>query len=172
MSVMVMISSSRRSAAWSCVIVPWMRSRSAWSMWRCCASVWPESSAFAPVLGHNGGGAVLNVLSALSWFGYPGSGSYHLAKAAAWAMTNSARLELADQGTLVTGVHLGLADTGMSARFVDTPKLAPSEVVRAALDGVEAGDWEVLVDDWSRTVKTAFAGDPRKFYAALAAMTF
>jgi NAD(P)-dependent dehydrogenase (short-subunit alcohol dehydrogenase family) len=127
--------------------------------------------AFAPVLRRNGGGAVLDVLSAMSWFGVPGTSAYHVAKAAAWAMTNSARLELADQGTLVTGVHLGLADTDMSAQF-DSPKLAPAEVARIALDGVEAGDWEVLVDDWSRTVKAALAEDPRTFYAALAAMTF
>jgi len=45
-------------------------------------------------------------------------------------------------------------------------------VGRAGLDGIEAGAWEVLVDDWSRTVKTALAEDPRKFYEALAATTF
>ncbi|MGH3494351.1 MAG: SDR family oxidoreductase, partial [Sciscionella sp.] len=127
--------------------------------------------AFAPVLQRNGGGAVLNVLSAMSWFGFAGDNSYHLAKAAAWAMANGTRLELADQGTLVTSVHLGLADTDMSAQF-DSPKLAPAEVARTALNGIEAGDWEVLVDDWSRTVKTALADDPRTFYESLAAMTF
>jgi NAD(P)-dependent dehydrogenase (short-subunit alcohol dehydrogenase family) len=127
--------------------------------------------AFAPVLGRNGGGAVLNILSAMSWFGYPGDNSYHVAKAAEWAMTNGVRLELATQGTLVTGVHLGLADTDMSAGF-DGAKIPPVEVARAALDGVEAGAWEVLVDDWSRGVKTALAGDPRTFYEALSTTTF
>jgi len=127
--------------------------------------------AFAPVLRRNGGGAVLNILSALSWFSNPGATTYHVAKAAAWAMTNGVRLELADQGTLVTAVHLGLADTDMSARF-DAPKLAPLDVARAALDGVEAGAWEVLVDEWSRTVKSALAEDPRAFYEALATTTF
>jgi NAD(P)-dependent dehydrogenase (short-subunit alcohol dehydrogenase family) len=126
---------------------------------------------FAPVLRRNGGGAVLNVLSAMSWFGYPGANAYHVAKAAEWAMANGVRLELAEQGTLVTGVHLGLADTDMTAAF-DSAKLAPVEVARAALDGVEAGAWEVLVDEWSRTVKTALAADPRAFYEALAATTF
>ncbi|MEZ0108328.1 NAD(P)-dependent dehydrogenase (short-subunit alcohol dehydrogenase family) [Catenulispora sp. EB89] len=127
--------------------------------------------AFAPVLGRNGGGAVVNLLSAMSWFAYPGANAYHVAKAAAWAMVNSVRLELADQGTLVTGVHLGLADTDMSAAF-DSEKLPPVEVARAALDGVEAGAWEVLVDEWSRTVKSSLAADPRPFYEALAATTF
>jgi NAD(P)-dependent dehydrogenase (short-subunit alcohol dehydrogenase family) len=115
--------------------------------------------AFAPALERNGGGAVLNILSAMSWFGYAGDNSYHVAKAAAWAMANGVRLELADQGTFVTSVHLGIADTDMTAGF-DAPKLAPAAVAKAALDGIEAGAWEVLADDWSRTVKTALCRRP------------
>lgn len=41
--------------------------------------------AFAPVLERNGGGAILNVLSAMSWFSYDGANSYAVAKAAQWA---------------------------------------------------------------------------------------
>ncbi|WP_066372909.1 SDR family oxidoreductase [Herbidospora mongoliensis] len=119
---------------------------------------------FAPTLGANGGGAIVNVLSAMSWFAYPGANAYHVAKAAEWALTNAVRLELAGQGTLVTGVHLGLADTDMTAGH-DADKLPPAEVVRAALDGVEAGTWEVLVDDWSTHIKKSLAEDPRAFYA-------
>lgn len=122
--------------------------------------------AFAPVLAGNGGGAVVNVLSASSWFAYPGNNPYHLAKAAQWALTNGVRLELAEQETLVTAVHLGLADTDMSASF-QVDKLAPADVARGALDGVRDGAWEVLLDDWSRTVKASLAGDPRDFYAQL-----
>ncbi|NIZ92819.1 SDR family oxidoreductase [Kineococcus rubinsiae] len=121
--------------------------------------------AFAPVLQRNGGGAIANVLSALSWFSFPGAGSYSVAKAAEWAMTNSVRLELAPQGTQVVGIHLGAADTDMMAGY-DGPKTAPSEVVRAALDGVEAGRVEVVVDDWSEMVKASLAKDPAEFYAA------
>jgi NAD(P)-dependent dehydrogenase (short-subunit alcohol dehydrogenase family) len=127
--------------------------------------------SFAPALQRNGGGAVLNVLSAMPWFGYPDDNSYHVGKAAAWAMTNGVRMELTGQGTLVTSIHLGLADTDMTAGF-DGAKLAPAEVARAALDGIEAGAWEVLVDDWSRAVKTALADDPRTFYTALSTTTF
>jgi NAD(P)-dependent dehydrogenase (short-subunit alcohol dehydrogenase family) len=122
--------------------------------------------AFAPVLARNGGGAVLDVLSAMSWFAYPGDGAYHVAKAAAWALTNSVRLELAAQQTLVVGLHLGLADTDMSAA-IDGEKAAPAAVAAAALDGIEAGEWEVLVDAWSRGVKSSLADDPRRFYDAM-----
>ncbi|MFI5960258.1 SDR family oxidoreductase [Cryptosporangium sp. NPDC051539] len=119
--------------------------------------------AFAPALARNGGGAILNVLSALSWFAYPGAGAYAAAKAATWNLTNSVRLELAPKGTLVTGLHLGAADTDMMAGY-DGPKVSPVDVVRAALDGIEAGKLEVVVDEWSRTVKTAVAHDPENFY--------
>lgn len=114
---------------------------------------------FAPVLGRNGGGAVVNVLSALSWFSIRGAGAYHAAKAAEWALTNSARLELAEQGTLVTGVHLGAADTDI-ARWYEGPKATPREVVDAVLAGVEADATEVLVDQWSELVKTTLADAP------------
>ncbi|MGA5298665.1 SDR family oxidoreductase [Nucisporomicrobium flavum] len=119
--------------------------------------------AFAPALERNGGGAILNVLSAMSWFSYDGANSYAVAKAAEWAVTNGVRLELAKHGTLVTALHMGAVDTDMMAGF-DIDKLPPSEVVRAALDGVQAGRLEVLADDWSRHVKAALAGDPSAFY--------
>lgn len=51
--------------------------------------------SFAPVIEANGGGAVLNVLSALSWFHPAGLGSYAASKAAAWALTGATRDELA-----------------------------------------------------------------------------
>ena len=119
--------------------------------------------AFAPVLARNGGGAVVNVLSALSWFAYDGSNPYAAAKAAEWNMTNGVRLELAGQHTLVQGVHLGTADTDLTAWY-DGPKIDPADVARASLDGVRHDEIEVLVDDWSRMVKAALANDPAEFY--------
>ncbi|MCW0214278.1 MAG: SDR family oxidoreductase [Pseudonocardia sp.] len=117
--------------------------------------------AFAPQLA---GGAILNVLSALSWFATPGAGGYAVAKAAEWNLTNAVRLELAGQGTQVTGLHLGAADTDMMAGH-DVPKADPAVIVRAALDGLEEGRWEVLADDAAHMVKAALALDPEKFYA-------
>ncbi len=119
--------------------------------------------AFAPVLAANGGGTVVNVASALSWFAYPGAGAYAVSKAANWNMSNALRLELAGQGTQVTSVHLGLADTDM-ARGIEGPKTDPAVVVRRTLDAVEAGDLEVVVDEWSAMVKASLAEDPRVFY--------
>jgi NAD(P)-dependent dehydrogenase (short-subunit alcohol dehydrogenase family) len=120
--------------------------------------------AFAPVLAANGGGAIVDIHSALSWFSTNGANGYAVAKAAEWAMTNGVRIELAAQNTLVVGVHLGAADTDMMAGY-EGPMTAPREVAAAALDGVASGAIEVLVDDWSRLVKASLANDPSEFYA-------
>lgn len=119
--------------------------------------------AFAPVLAANGGGTIVNIASALSWFAAPGAGAYAVSKAANWNMSNALRLELAAQGTQVTSVHLGLADTDM-AKSIQGPKTDPAVVVRTTLDAVEAGDLEVVVDEWSAMVKASLAQDPRAFY--------
>ncbi|MEW2165637.1 SDR family oxidoreductase [Streptomyces sp. NPDC007084] len=124
--------------------------------------------AFAPVLASNGGGAILNVLSAQSWHAAPGNNGYHVGKAAQWALTNGVRLELAEQGTLVTGLHLGAVDTDFSASY-SGPKGDPDVPVRAGLDGIEAGTAEVLSDDWSAHVKKSLAADPTHLYDAIRA---
>jgi NAD(P)-dependent dehydrogenase (short-subunit alcohol dehydrogenase family) len=122
--------------------------------------------AFAPVLAANGGGAIVNVLSALSWFAYNGTNAYAAAKAAEWNLTNGIRLELAEQGTLVTGLHLGAAATDITASAgYEGPMVDPADVARIALDGVEADRIEVLVDEWSAYVKASLANDPSEFYA-------
>lgn len=123
--------------------------------------------AFAPVIEANGGGTIVNVLSALSWFAYPGSGGYAAAKAAEWNMTNAVRLELAPKGVTVQGLHLGAADTDIMAGY-DGPMVDPADVARASLDGVAGGASEVVVDEWSAMVKASLAHDPDAFYAQFA----
>jgi NAD(P)-dependent dehydrogenase (short-subunit alcohol dehydrogenase family) len=113
------------------------------------------ATALAPTLAANGGGALIDIHSALSWAA--GAGAYGATKAAFWSLTNSLRIELAPQGTLVVGVHLGYTDTDMTAN-VTAPKMAPGIVAAAALDGIEAGDTEVLVDDVSRYLKAQLSG--------------
>ncbi|MGR6918884.1 SDR family oxidoreductase [[Actinomadura] parvosata] len=111
--------------------------------------------AFAPILAANGGGALVDMHSVLSWAA--GTGAYGASKAALWSITNSLRVELAAQGTQVVGVHLGFADTDMVAD-IPAQKLSPAEVAAAVLDGVENGAAEVLVDEVSRRMKAALSG--------------
>ncbi|RTL43339.1 MAG: SDR family oxidoreductase [Burkholderiales bacterium] len=112
--------------------------------------------AFAPILAGHGGGAVLNVLSVLSWVNAPVIGGYGISKAAAWSLTNTLRHELRKQGTLVTGLHAGFIDTDMTRGF-EAPKAKPEDVVRQALDGLEAKAEEVFVDDTTRFVHGALS---------------
>jgi NAD(P)-dependent dehydrogenase (short-subunit alcohol dehydrogenase family) len=120
--------------------------------------------AFAPVLAANGGGAIVNILSALSWFAYDGEGAYAAAKAAAWSLTNSIRLELSSQGTQVTAVHAGVIETDMMPDGYPGPTTTPQDAARTVLDGVQAGELEVVIDEWSRMIKGTLAGNPREFY--------
>ena len=123
--------------------------------------------AFAPILAANGGGAVLNVLSVLSWVTLPTTGGYSAAKAASWAATNALRHELHKNGTRVLALHVGYMDTDMT-KDVEAPKSAPSEVAAKALDGLEAGEQEVLADDTSRNAKAGLARPPSDLYPTVA----
>ncbi len=108
--------------------------------------------AFAPVVARNGGGAIVNMLSALSFATFPQTANYSATKAAGWAYTNGLRQTLAQQGTLVVAVHAGYIDTDMAAG-VDAPKIAPEDVARQVVDALAEGRDEVLADDVSRGAK-------------------
>ena len=114
--------------------------------------------AFVPVIEHNGGGAILNVLSVLSWLHPPTSGAYSAAKAAGWAMTDAIREELAPRGIQVTAVHVGYMDTDMVSYIPADQKTDPAVVAKLALDGLFAGEPEVLADNMSRSVKAQLSG--------------
>jgi NAD(P)-dependent dehydrogenase (short-subunit alcohol dehydrogenase family) len=124
------------------------------------------SRAFAPILAGNGGGALVNVLSVVSWVARPANAMYSASKAASWSLTNALRVELAPQGTLVVGVHVGFIDTDLAAG-VTGPKNAPADVATQTLDGVQDGRYEVLADDTSRRVKAALSGDVTELYPGL-----
>lgn len=115
--------------------------------------------AFAPILATHGGGAILNVLSLASWINGPMLATYGLSKSAAWAMTNGTRIELMAQKTQVLALHAGFIDTDLTAGL-DVPKSAPDDVVRIALDALEAGASEVLTDELTRQVHSGLSAQP------------
>jgi NAD(P)-dependent dehydrogenase (short-subunit alcohol dehydrogenase family) len=120
------------------------------------------SRAFAPVLAANGGGAIVNVLSVLSWLNLPQAGAYGASKAAAWALTNGLRNELRAQGTRVVAVHAAFIDTDM-ARAVQAPKTPPAAVVAQVLGALEEGRDEVLADDITRNIKRGLGAEPASY---------
>ncbi|RZL91006.1 MAG: SDR family oxidoreductase [Variovorax sp.] len=126
---------------------------------------WAVTRAFAPVLAANGGGAVVNVLSVLSWLSLPSAGTYSASKSAAWSLSNGLRNELRGQGTTVTAVHVAFMDTDM-ARAVPGNKVSPDDVAGQTFAAVEAGLPEVLADETTRQVKQGFVAEPPAYAAA------
>lgn len=116
------------------------------------------SQAFAPLLKANGGGALVNMLSVLSWINMPVMSGYCASKAAAWSLTNGLRNELRGQGTLVVGVHAAFIDTDM-ARGVPAPKTSPEAVVRQVIAALAEGQEEVFADAITRQVKTGLSAN-------------
>jgi NAD(P)-dependent dehydrogenase (short-subunit alcohol dehydrogenase family) len=125
------------------------------------------TQAFAPVLAANGGGAFVNVLSVVSWVAMPRLTTYSASKAAAWSYTNAARIELARAGTEVVGVHVGFVDTDLTAAL-PVDKIAPEAVAVAALDALEQGRPEAVVDELSRNVKAGLFDDQNLIYPGIA----
>ena len=122
--------------------------------------------AFAPVLAGQPRSSMVNVLSGLSWVSF-GRG-YEISKSAGWSATNALRLALRDQGTIVTALHVGYMDTDMVAKL-DVPKADPRDVAVQVADAILAGDFEVLADDLTRSVKSRLSDDVTALYAQLAA---
>jgi NAD(P)-dependent dehydrogenase (short-subunit alcohol dehydrogenase family) len=127
-----------------------------------------STQAFAPVLAANGGGAFVNVLSAVSWVALPTLATYSASKSAAWAFSNAARVELKAQGTQVVGVHVGFVDTDLTAG-IDAEKVTAAAVATATLDALEAGEPEALVDDFSRFIKSSLHDDQGLIYPGIEA---
>ncbi|BBX05989.1 short-chain dehydrogenase [Mycolicibacterium aichiense] len=126
--------------------------------------------AFAPVLARNGGGAIVNVLSAAAWLTVAGNTAYAAAKSAEWGLTNGVRVELASQGTQVVGLMPGLIGTetlfdfarSAGIEFPDGSVTDPAALVELALDGLEAGDIEIA-DAIGLQAKATLAGPPQAF---------
>lgn len=126
--------------------------------------------AFAPVLAENGGGAILNVLSSTAWTTVLGNTALAAAKAAQWGLTNGVRVELADQGTHVAAFVPTLVGTETLTNALQSSGLVlpenvmtdPGELVALALDGLEAGESEI-VDLLGAEAKASLSGPPRAF---------
>lgn len=124
--------------------------------------------AFAPVIEHNGGGAIVNVISIGAFGGTPGMGGYPASKAALNLMTQAFREDLVPRGITVHGVFPGPVETDMLAQALSTapdlstyPTTTPQEVARAVLDGLERGNPEIFPDPVSREIGETWARDPK-----------
>lgn len=116
--------------------------------------------SFAPVLGKNGGGTIVNLASIASYVNFPALGSYSASKAAVHSLTQGVRAELTAQGTFVAGVYPGPIDTEMAEKF-PMDKTSPTDAVKAVLDGIEAGLEDIYPDGASIGMHAAYLEDPK-----------
>jgi NAD(P)-dependent dehydrogenase (short-subunit alcohol dehydrogenase family) len=122
--------------------------------------------AFAPVLAKNGGGAIANMLSVVSWFVYPYNATYCTSKHAALALTDGVRIQLKGQGTQVVAVYAGFIDTDMAAG-VGSPKTSAQQVAERTLAGIRDGQDHVHADERSEQIWQAVKSDPAALHAQM-----
>ena len=123
--------------------------------------------AFAPILKHNGGGAIVNVLSAAGLVALPALGGYSPSKFAGRAATTCIRAELAQQKTSVCALIVGSVDTRMAAH-VDGRKERPQDIARVGLNAIERGLDEVDTDAMAIGLRAALARDPKALERSMA----
>ncbi|HKM72107.1 MAG TPA: SDR family oxidoreductase [Stellaceae bacterium] len=114
------------------------------------------SQAFTPVLSANGGGAIVNVLSDVTWFAPPMLTAYAATKSAAWSFTNALRIDVRDKGIQVLALHVGFLDTDLT-RGLDVKKSDPRVVAARTLDALETGREEVLAGEQTEALKRSLS---------------
>lgn len=128
------------------------------------------TQAFLPLLTRSRG-AVVNNLSVNALAPLPLIPAYSVSKAAAFNLTQSLRVLLADRGVNVHAVLTGPVDTDMT-RGLEIPKTAPESVARAVFDGVENGQEDIFPDPLSQSIAQSWDRGPAKVlerqYTALA----
>jgi NAD(P)-dependent dehydrogenase (short-subunit alcohol dehydrogenase family) len=118
------------------------------------------TKAVVPVIERNGGGAIANVLTVVSFASMAPLGGYSATKAAAFSMTQSLRAELRSRKIEVHAIFPGPVDTDMSKEFT-LPKTSPEVVARAIVDGIARGEEDIFPDPMARDVFATWSRDPK-----------
>ncbi|MFI5915899.1 SDR family oxidoreductase [Dactylosporangium sp. NPDC051541] len=122
--------------------------------------------AFAPVLGANGGGQIINVLSVAGIVPTAFMGGYSPAKAATLFLSGITRAELEPQGTKVTALIVGSVETRMSDH-VDGRKEDPRDIARTGLKAAAKGEWTFDTDWMAVDARARLARDPVRYERSL-----
>ena len=123
--------------------------------------------AFADVLGRNGGGAIVNVLSVAGAIPTAFMGGYSPAKAATLFLSTIARAELEEQGTSVTALIVGSVDTRM-ADHVEGEKEDPRDIARTGLSAMARGERTVDTDRMAWQARSRYVLDPARWERSMA----
>lgn len=124
--------------------------------------------AFAPALKANGGGAVVNVLSAGGIVAVPSMGGYSPSKFAMRAAGDCLRPELAKQGTTLHALIVGSVDTRMAKHVTWMEQASPRDIGKAGIVAVEHNIEEHDTDPHAVSVRAFLARDPATLRASMA----
>jgi NAD(P)-dependent dehydrogenase (short-subunit alcohol dehydrogenase family) len=133
-----------------------------------CIAMISMVRAFAPALKANGGGAVVNVLSAGAIVAVPVMGGYSPSKFAARAASTCLRAELAPQSTHVAALIVGSVDTRMSEHITGRVKASPRDIARAGIIAVRHNIDEHDTDPHAIEVRAFTARDPHGLATSMA----
>ena len=125
-------------------------------------------SAFAPVLGKNGGGCMVYMISVIGLVNMPSIGTYCASKAALHSLTQGLRGVLAAQKTTVIGVYPGPVDTRMTDGL-EMPKASAESVAQEILQGLKNRAEDIYPDAYSKSIQKALAVDAKQVERELAA---
>lgn len=107
------------------------------------------------------GGTIVNHVSIAAFAPIPVWPAYSASKAAAFSLTQSLRLQLAERGVRVQAVLTGPVDTEMTREF-QMPKSSPESVATGIVDGIEREDEEIFPDPMSLTLAAAWRSGANK----------
>lgn len=124
--------------------------------------------AFGPILKTNGGGAIVNVLSAGGIIAVPSMGGYSPSKFAARAASDCMRAELEPQGTHVAALIVGSVDTRMAKHVTWQEKSSPRDIGKAGIVAIEQKIPEHDTDPHSVSVRAFLARDPHTIKKSMA----
>jgi NAD(P)-dependent dehydrogenase (short-subunit alcohol dehydrogenase family) len=124
--------------------------------------------AFAGAMAANGGGAVVNVLSAGAIVSVPGMGGYSPSKFAMRAASDALRAELAPMNIHVAALIVGSVDTRMAAHVTHVAKSSPRDIAKAGLAAARHRINEHDTDPHAISVRAHLARDPAGLAAAMA----
>ena len=115
--------------------------------------------AFAPILGKNGGGAIITILSILAKVTLPNLGTYCASKAALLRLCEGVRAELTAQKTGVMAVMPWAVDTPMSGNF-QGEKTSTHDVVTGVFKSMDPWRDEVYFHEFTDLINRRLREDP------------
>ncbi|KCZ54749.1 hypothetical protein HY29_13200 [Hyphomonas beringensis] len=125
--------------------------------------------AFAPIIENNGGGTIVNVLSAGGIVAVPNMGGYSPSKFAMRAASDCLRAELRSRNIHVAALIVGSVKTRMAEHIKNMKQALPSDIGKSGIVAIENNINEHDTDPHAVSVRAFLARDPHGLAESMAA---